>query len=268
MREQFFFGVPLRARATAQSWDRVCALLQMCLRSVINQTDGDFHILLACHDVPDFAEMSDPRVQILCIEAPVPTTPDEQMYDKGRKTRAIRVAMGQHGGGYLMLLDADDLVSNKLVSFVRCDQDPNGYLIDNGYEYDCSTGRVRFAPRFNRVCGSSAIFHFAPEDLPQTADDVDSTSDKFKGHNIWAATAADLGRPFCKLPFRGAMYLTNNGENHSALTGNIGWRRKLLRRLTPARRASDALRAEFALNANASCTAAVERSSYLDRRPE
>jgi hypothetical protein len=42
MREQFFFGVPLRASATTQRWDRVCALLQMCLRSLINQTDGDF----------------------------------------------------------------------------------------------------------------------------------------------------------------------------------------------------------------------------------
>ena len=108
--------------------------------------------------------------------------------------------------------------------------------------------RVRFAPRFNRVCGSSAIFHFTPADLPQAADDTGSLSDKFTNHRLWATTAAKLGRPFRKLPFRGAMYLINSGENHSALTDNIGWRRELLRRFTPARCANDELRAEFALN--------------------
>ena len=136
MREQFFFGVPLRASATAQRWDRVCALLQMC--SAINETDGDFRVLLACHNAPDFVEMSDPRIQVIRSEAPIPTTSAEQMHDKGRKLRAIRAAMRQHGGGYLMALDADDLVSNKLVGFVRRDHYPYGYLIDEGYEYDCS----------------------------------------------------------------------------------------------------------------------------------
>jgi hypothetical protein len=62
-----------------------------------------------------------------------------------------------------------------------------------------------------------------------------SLSDKFTNHRLWATTAAKLGRPFRKLPFRGAMYLINSGENHSALTDNIGWRRELLRRFTPAR---------------------------------
>ena len=145
--------------------------------------------------------------------------------------------MRQHGGGYLMALDADDLVSNKLVGFVRRDHYPYGYLIDEGYEYDCSADRVRFAPRFNRVCDSSAIFHFTPADLPQAADDTGSLSDKFTNHTLWATTAAELGRPFRKLPLHGAMYLINSGENHSALTDNIGWRRELLRRFTPARRA-------------------------------
>lgn len=248
MQSKFFFGVPLRARATARNWERVVALFQMCLRSVLNQQDGDFTVLVACHDTPDIPEIADPRVRILTCEAPVPTDFNQQMVDKGRKNRMIRAAMRETGGGYLMMLDADDFVSNKLVGFVHTDRNPNGYLIDNGYEYDFSTKRVRMAPRFNRVCGSSGIFHFAAEDLPANAEDASSLSDKFKNHTHWAEVSASLGRPLRMLPFRGAMYTTNNGENHSALSGNIGWRRRLIRKVTPTWRAQDKLRAEFALS--------------------
>jgi len=251
MSVNFLFGVPLRARATSQDWGRVVFLFQCCMRSLLNQKDENFRVIVACHDIPEIPELADRRVQILQMDIPLPTNFDEQMEDKAIKSRAAYAAMRTLGGGYTMLVDADDLVSNRLVGFCRKDAHPSGYIFDVGYEYDCSSNRISVAPRFNNVCGSSGIFHFTPDELPLTADDPEiRVSDKFGNHTTWAQAAVELGRPVVKLPFKGAVYVSNNGENHSVLTGNIGWRRRLLRRMMPSGRVSRAIRAEFALPEN------------------
>ncbi len=244
----FFFGSPLRARAASRDWGRVSALFESALRSMLNQRTRDIDVIVACHDVPEVEGARDARVTFLVSHEKVPATFDEQMRDKHIKRRMIAAELRRRGGGYLMAVDADDLVSNRVAQFVQLDLNPNGYIIDSGYELDFASGRVRVSPRFNRFCGSSGIFRFAPEDLPRSLDDTAETvSDQFGNHTQWPAVAKSLGRPLAILPFRGAMYVTNSGENHSALSGNVGWRRTLLRALTPARAITPALREEFAL---------------------
>ncbi|HUJ04249.1 MAG TPA: hypothetical protein VLW75_11460, partial [Rhizomicrobium sp.] len=209
---------------------------------------ADFGVIVACHDVPGIAEASDPRVTFLVSRAPVPATLEAQMYDKHVKRRMIAAELRERGGGYLMAVDADDLVSSRLASFVRQDANPYGYILHDGYEFDFARKRVRPAPRFNRFCGSSGIFLFSPDDLPKSFDDADqAVSDRFGNHTQWAQAAKELGRPLAAFPFRGAMYVTNNGENHSAQAGNVGWRRSLLRAFTPSQPLTQELRAEFAL---------------------
>jgi hypothetical protein len=244
----FFFGIPLRSQQSAKSWHNVSRLFEATLRSVLGQTDSDFRIIVACHQLPEIAAIDDPRV--IAVEAPFPPPRSfpEQMVDKGLKRRLIGATLRGLGGGYLMAVDADDLVSNRLVSFVRTDADPNGYILKDGYEFDCARGLIRAAPRFNRLCGSSAIVKFEVEDLPIAADDQRPCYfSRFSNHVFWEAVAAADSRRLKRLPFRGAIYMMNNGDNHSVQADNIGWKRRLLRLFMRGATPSAALASEFSL---------------------
>ena len=50
--EPFTFGIPLIARAAAQDWPLVQALLGLTLRSLAGQGDRDFRVIVAGHERP------------------------------------------------------------------------------------------------------------------------------------------------------------------------------------------------------------------------
>jgi hypothetical protein len=244
----FFFGIPLRGRATAKNWDRVCKLLDITLGSVLAQTDPDFRVLLACHDIPNVEKFADPRINVIKAEFPPILAVSQQMRDRELKRWLIGERLRVLGGGYLMMVDADDLVSNRVVEFVRRDAYPHGYILKSGYELNFATGRVHHAPRFDRLCGGCAIFHLSPDDLPSSiGSESPCFFQLFQNHTKWNEVAARQNRPFKVLPFRGAMYVTNNGENHSLTANNVGWRRRLIRKLIPGGPPGATLRKEFGI---------------------
>jgi hypothetical protein len=244
----FVFGIPLRSRVTARSWDTAVRLLERTLGSVLAQTDDRFRIILACHERPEIRALNDPRVLAVQATFPPPASFDQQMQDKGMKRRLIGATLRKLGGGYMMMVDADDLVSNRLVAYVHQDCDPNGYVLKKGYEFDAARHRLRGAPRFNRLCGTSAIIRFSADELPTSVDDYERRYfSLFSNHVHWEEVARSNGRPLKPLPFRGAVYVMNNGENHSVQAHNIGWRRQVLRRFTPHARLSENLRREFGI---------------------
>ena len=246
--EPFVFAIPLRAKAIARDWGRVSHLLACTLDSILNQTDPNFCVALACHDVPDLPILADSRISILRTEAPLPRDLKEQMQDKQIKKRLALAHLHELGGGWFMPVDSDDLVSRRLVNHVRQTNPRFGFILDEGWEFDCVHQGLRPAPRFNRLCGTSGIFRFTLDDLPNRADQNEETlADAFKNHTHWRETASTAGRPLDLLGFRGAIYTTNNQENHSILVGDVGWKRRLTRIVSPLRRPSIAEVDEFSL---------------------
>ena len=244
----FLFAIPLRSRAASRDWRRVCSLLSRTLASILGQSDHSFRIAVGCHELPELTIPPDPRVAFLQTSMAIPTNLYEQMDDKRRKRRLALAYLRALGGGYVMPVDADDLVSRRLVHYVRVKPPQFGYIVNKGYELDDRTGLVKYAPRFNHFCGSSAIFRFSVEDLPSSEEDGrEYVADMFQNHTQWKDVGEKLERPLQDLPIRGAMYVTNNGENHLVLSNNVGWRRTILRRLTPARKPSLGLVTEFGL---------------------
>jgi len=147
---------------------------------------------------------------------------------------------------------------NRLVDFVLRDDNRCGYIIRDGYKFDQTT--LRLSPingNFDKACGSSAILYFSPSDLPDEANDPkEYKCDKFLNHTTFLADSHRLGRPFDPIPFPGAVYLFNNGENHSIRSGNVKTTRGLtmsvmLKRVAntvvASRRISTAIRMEFGL---------------------
>ena len=113
----FFFGIPLRSRQASRDWRRVCALLDATLNSTLHQLNRDIQVIIACHEVPTTRDR-DSRVTFLEATFSRPRDGLEQMYDKRSKKIMLAEEVCRRGGGYLMLLDSDDLVSNRLAEFV------------------------------------------------------------------------------------------------------------------------------------------------------
>ncbi len=220
-RDLVTFGIPLMARSAAGDWARIEHQLSATLGSIYNQTDPNFRIIIACTDRPGFRLPVDERLEVLpCDQLP---TVDHTVYigDAVRKRCRIAQRLRQLGGGYLMLTDADDLVSRVLVGYVRRTADPNGYSVARGYMFDAARGWLAPFPfgdeGFDAESHTSAVLALAADELP--ADDRD-TANRFmrlmaKGHPAVRELAAAEGRPLAVIPFRAAVYVRNTGENVS-----------------------------------------------------
>jgi hypothetical protein len=245
----FLFGIPLRSKAVSRSWTDVTRRFKNTLNSLLNQRHKSFRIVVAGHDIPDLAELSDPRVDIVRADYPAPIYVAEYMVDKTRKRELIGHHLRQLGGGYLMYVDDDDLVSNKIVEFVRSNPVTHGYIINRGYEYRSGEKKLQIAPRFNRVSGTCAISRWNVGDLPEVPFQRERVLFRDvveKSHATWEGLFDHMNRPLSHLPFPGAVWVSH-GENASSVLDLWGWRRKVLRAIIPYTEITPELRQEFCL---------------------
>ena len=211
----FWFVIPLRSAKTAQSWDRVCADLRATVTSLLRQTDPRFRIILSCAEMPDMGGIVDERIEIISQRYDVPVDFAGYARDKMLKKRAAAYRVRQGGGGYVMLVDADDLVNTELVSYVLRDDNRAGYFIKRGFLLYTATNRTEEIEDFWRKCGTSYVCWFDPAELPAGDDSPETPFDAFKNHRLAVETAASQGKSLAALPFAGAVYRLESGENLS-----------------------------------------------------
>jgi hypothetical protein len=216
----FFFSIPLAPKRDERSWRRISSLLADTLASLQQQTDGDWQAVIAGNEKPDIAEFDDPRVMFISVETRMPGAYNEKIADQHAKRAAAFEHIRRAGGGYVMMLDADDLVHRELVAFVRKDGNPFGYVFDQGYVENYPTGSLEAVPmrdgtRFHRICGSCAVFRLTPEDIGQPGHAVRSYMDRLGPHPSWALVSSALDRPLSPVPFPAAIYRFNTGAQIS-----------------------------------------------------
>ena len=217
------FGVPLKAASDPAEWLQLCGRLSDTVRSVYNQTNPAFRIVIACDRMPDLAFATDDRLEFLPVSSPVISTREEGDIDAGRKRWLIARWFTLGGGGYLMFLDADDLVSNRLVSFVHKTRHQSGYVFETGYGLSVATQSVLPIPQpgiadapFHPMCGSSTIVLLSADDMDADNDGQSRFNRLFRrGHTTVAAAAKAEGRPMMKMPFPAAVYVLDTGLNLS-----------------------------------------------------
>jgi len=225
----FFFCIPLMPKANASDWGQVSRVFNQTLRSLDNQTNKSFQVLLAAQDMPELAP--DLKLDVVHLESrwTVEDIASAKLRDKRRKRTLLLRAVRERGGGYVMMLDADDLLSNQLVGYVLEDRDPNGYLVETGYAYDWKANLIAPIPGvwgkgFDNVCGSCSVINFRPDDLPPLPDDdgtVDYLSKHLNQHSHWKHVMREAGRPLKPLPFPAAVYVLNHDNNlHYSLAHN------------------------------------------------
>lgn len=147
------FIVPLKPKTVSKNWALDSRLLERTLRSICNQTNKNFKVILVFNDRPE-TEFTHPNL-IYHYFPFDPVSSDEiedldyvlkyysrdyaeKMLDKGKKTfygckKAIEI-----GCEYLMGVDGDDLISNQIAAFVndRISSKSAGWRIKKGFIYE------------------------------------------------------------------------------------------------------------------------------------
>ncbi len=232
-----FFGIPLRSKQTANDWNKVCLFFNRTLWSVYNQTDPNFRIIVVCHEIPELTHEYDNRVEFIQVDAPVPHTKEEMMLDKGYKIHTIGMRIREYGGGFAMMVDADDLQSNRIAEYVNSHPDANGFLSHNGYYYHVGDDFIKKGHKFPN--GSSTIVKYSVDDLPSEHYKTMVPSQNAnphiirKKHGDIPKICAEQGRPLDSLPFIASIYVRETGDNHSLIGKNESKFRVLEQRLMP-----------------------------------
>lgn len=232
-----YFGIPLRSKETSNDWKKVSTFFNRTLWSVYNQTDPDFKIIVACHDIPILEHEFDERVEFIQVDAPIPHTKDEMMLDRGHKVHTIGIRIRELGGGFTMMVDADDIQSNRIAEYVNRHQEANGFLSLNGYYYHVGDNFLKKGHKFPN--GSSTIVKYSVDDLPDKYYDTMVASQNNnphiirKKHGDIPKICADMGRPLEPLPFIASIYVRDTGDNHSLMNKDESKFRVLEQKIMP-----------------------------------
>lgn len=229
-----YFVIPLRSKAAAKNWERVTADFNKTIKSCYNQTSPEFKIFVACHDIPTVDFGYDERVKFIQVDIPVPTTTKEMMFDKGYKmytlmqtVRNEMINCPMHGGGYILPVDADDLISNRIASFFEGRNDGKCYTSKYGWIWNKPSKFLMKAKDLWRTCGSCTVIYYKKDELPDV--DFYENTNKYifqNSHRFLIRYAKSVGKQFGIIPFPTTVYVLGTGENHSSLIGRgVSWKR-------------------------------------------
>lgn len=249
------FVTSLRHPRNSKDYARVEQLLLETLHSVTNQTSDDFVVIVVGNRAPSFALPDRVHFVEVGFRAPAPksvrVSRSPFIRDKGTKIGIGLVAAREFSPDYVMIFDADDFVHRGLAEFVGQNPGRPGWVIDDGWMYSRARSALQPQPNFNRTCGTCFVIPYEAYGVPDELD-VHSTRGEVReaygerlskiigAHKHAVEWYAEHDRQLESLPFRGAVYHVDNGENHSSnvMTGRARPLNKKLRAeygITPAR---------------------------------
>lgn len=275
------FLIPFASRRTKSRWDIACDHLQQTLHSVRNSTNKSYCVVVAGHEAPDFNFESDSKCRFLSVNHAIPL--HENVVVRGRLDKLSKIAAAWNYAKsswtphYVMKLDADDLISARLVQWLENFGDQPGYLIKHGWVWRSGSRYVLHSTEYlDRVCASCLVVRsdIADQEGPFRTD-VEGTpfdqrslslaaADRYSlipgsgistlllndSHQRYSAQFAYLGHKLSNVPFKAVVYRTGNPESNSAglEAGRRPTLRMILGRIRRTRLMTNNLRREFALD--------------------
>jgi hypothetical protein len=246
------FITALKSKVVSKNWETVSALFENSLRSAYEQIDPDFKIIVVCHEIPHLTLDYDDRIEFITVDFPPPEklVTELTMQDKWKKLAIGMVRAGELKPDFIMFLDADDLVSNRLSQYVNQHKTANGWMLKHGYTYQFRSNWVDFNDCFH--CGSDSIVSSKLINFPQDLSEqsIRNCIVLRWGHTIIGEKLAEQGTPLEPLPFLGAMQVVNYGDNDSSLyTSQQTWYglRHFLGKVRRTRRLGPRLKHEFSM---------------------
>ena len=277
------FIIPFASRKVKSNWNVACGHLRQTLGSIQNSSSGNYRVIVAGHEPPEFDVSFDSRFHFLSLNHPTPSDhnyPPAFVLDKLTKVAAAwNYAKPTWNPKYVMKLDADDLVSSKLVEWLDNADEEAGYLIRHGWVWRSgSRYLLQRTEYFDRTCGSCLIIRndvadktgpFLTEWEGVPSDEASSSFATSNEHSaisesristlllndsftrFAAAQFAHLGLRLSTVPFSAVIYRTGNSDS---IEGGIRLTRTqtqtlrmLIGRIRRTRLITKGLRKEFML---------------------
>jgi hypothetical protein len=274
------FLIPFASRRVKPKWEIACAHLRQTLRSIQNSSNGNYIVIVAGHESPDFDVRFDSRFHFLLLHHPVPSHENYHVSlvrDKLTKIAAAwDYAKSTCNPKYVMKLDADDFISSSLVDWLDNAGGEAGYLIKHGWVWRSGSRLIERTEYLDRVCGSCLIIRsdLADKTGPFLTEmegvRLDEASSRFAASDHYSlvpgsgistlllndthlrceAQFAYLGHELATIPFNAVVYRTGNPDSSSRFGGF--WRprytvRMLVGSVRRTRLITQRLRKEFTL---------------------
>jgi hypothetical protein len=137
------FIIPVKSKTVTSDWTHFSSLVNRCIHSVCNQSNPDFKVLVACHEIPETKFNDDSRVEFLKVDFAPPIMKkdsDDMMlkeFDNGKKLKYAAKYALKTGASHVMTVDSDDGISNKISAFVSKNTDTSilGWYVKKGHLY-------------------------------------------------------------------------------------------------------------------------------------
>lgn len=208
------FIIPLKSSQVSSSWGLVCKLFERTLRSVCNQTSTDYHVIVVCHEKPEI-KFESPKVTYIQVDFPLPSAEFvSKDKDKMMKMQVGLLHAKEINASHVMFVDADDCVSKHIAEFTSQNLAVNGWFFSKGYDYreDVCLLRKRNKNLHLRTNTSHVVrINLLELEMKFSPDEINA--DCALNHPHTAKILSKRGNPLTMLPFRGVIYITDNGEN-------------------------------------------------------
>ena len=258
------FVIPVRHQATVTDWGAVRPLIAATFRSVAAQREGPWRLVVVANRgtelpaLPGNAELHE--VDFEPVILPRRHAEPDRFYSLMRLDKGRRVLTGllrARPVGHVMVVDYDDLVSNRLAGFVESSPAANGWSLGSGYLYSGGEDALLLEGNFHRHCGTSHIIRADLLDLPARFEEADDEKVRrwLGAHVFIRGDLHERGTPLGLLPFPGAVYRIGHPSATSrspTLAGHIrhairtkGEDPETLRSIERRTRPVDAFAAEF-----------------------
>ncbi len=219
------FIIPVRHPDNSRNWQQAMSHLQATAASVANQSLPDWAGIVVANTVADIPALPSgfavervdfpPNARHDQAGLDVESFRDAFRLDKGRRVLAGLLKARQ--SRFIMIVDDDDFVSNRLAAFAGARPSANGWVVEQGYVWDDGGSLVYRHSDFSALCGTS---HIVRTDLYKIPDRFDEASETYikqmlGSHRFIAPHLVSAGTPLDTLPFPGAIYRVGHAGAHS-----------------------------------------------------
>ncbi|OLO37204.1 hypothetical protein BTR23_13835 [Alkalihalophilus pseudofirmus] len=218
------FAISLKSKQVSRNWNTVQENLSKTLRSILNNTDQHFRIIIAGHEKPQIKELNHSRVTWLPVKLRLPKNSEEFTTDKLNKRKVIGAHLRKIGfSGYFMPLDADDWIHYRFVEFLRKQPLSNAFILQKGFMVNTNLKEVWVRDNFYRGCGSGSIYYFRNSDFPLSTRirDIQRVSFKvaLKPHLKVTQNLKIIKKDYHMVTTPLAIWVLGHGDNNSILKG-------------------------------------------------
>ncbi len=260
------FVVPIKPKSVSKDWNYDNLLLERTARSICAQTDQHFRLVIVYNDRPEikyqhpniiFARYPYPSVRVDEIEdldyvlKYYSREYAAKMMDKGKKIHyGCKKAM-EAGCGYMMGIDSDDLISNKLAAFVNkhAANSKAGWRIKKGFIYEENSSILVKKYDIQNINGGTHIIRKDLIAIPDFTSNLFWNYNLFEAHGYTYARIRDFHNELLEdYSFFGLIYIVhkNNYSNILQLTKAITLK-NLIKKIVRGKLLSASIRKEYNL---------------------